>query len=407
MEQFDTAFDKASKILVISNNILTLEKAYALVSLNKALQSNGKEVDVLLLKTPSGKLQAYLDRYDFTYITEVKPRFYELWVNYGKAGIEKVTYDIDERDEKLKFQITPGEGKFSFDDVEFREGGSEYDFTITFGVKEFKKLGKLYEDNEYLFKKNFVLSFVKDRKEIGDRCINLERDDAYSEAVYNFLKASNIELEKDIVEMLLNGTINHRKVLEGNADKGSWEVISSMASSGADVNKVVEDVYYSKSEAEVKLQIKLSQNVQMRDRVIWSYVSQEELNEVGIKDGRFDVTGRIPFNISKDFDFAVAMYQISNEKVRCIIESNFPSRMTASSIVGVWGGKGGESHGECVIKGAGIEVFDKEIMPALKDLGEKTNGGKNQLEVDVERGDNAVTKGKVLTKGEKNSKNKG
>jgi hypothetical protein len=143
-----------------------------------------------------------------------------------------------------------------------------------------------------------------------------------------------------------------------------------MIGQGADFNKLISDNYFSKSQPNLDLQIELMKSVK-RDgdaKVIWSVVDNQALQKVGVTASNLDVRGRIPFNISSDFDLAFAVYEIDKGTLRVVIESNNTDKYSASVIAGVFDGEGGEAHAEATVKGFSASDFESRVFPILKDL---------------------------------------
>jgi len=409
MEGFTSSYNAAKSVLVITRRVASLDKAMALIGMVKTLSGEGKVVDLLILTTLTGKIQNLFDRYRISYLTELSPSNYEVWIDYAKSGIEKVVYDIDEDVQKLKFTIFPGSRDFNFDNIEYIEGGSRYDLTIVLGVDDFKALGELYDKNEYLFRDNFTVAFKKGSEKISDCDINLLKEDSYSEKVYEFFKSSNLQLNKEASEILLNGIVNRRRFLEGNASSNSWDLVSSMISEGADIFSVVDDVYFSKTKENLDLQLKVMHNVKIdrENGIVWSLVDYKTMNSCGISKSNLDVRGRIPFNLSKEYIFAFVFYELKPGNMKMVVESNSPVKYPANSIAGVWGGKGGASHAEANVKNTSSEKLEKDMYAVLKDLFKFKFEGLGDSKLVVEREKFADIKGKRLTKSAKNSKNKG
>jgi hypothetical protein len=103
-------------------------------------------------------------------------------------------------------------------------------------------------------------------------------------------------------------------------------------------------------------------------KVIWSVVKKDKLDGSGVTEATLDLRGRIPFNISSDFDLAFAAYEIGKEKLRVVIESNDTQKYSASVIAGVFDGEGGEAHAECTMTGFSANDFENRLFPILKDL---------------------------------------
>ncbi|HVY01635.1 MAG TPA: hypothetical protein VHA12_02635 [Candidatus Nanoarchaeia archaeon] len=366
----DTYLQNSKNALLIASKIDSYDKASSIIALYKLFNRNENKLDLIIINRIPTAIKTQLQNNKVVFTTEIKPQNYEMWISYAQYPIESITHDIDEKEKVVKFVIKPRNDGFSFEDVKYIEGSSNYDLTILFNIDDFKDTGSIYETHDQLFNQNPVIAFTQSKNTIGNEYIPISDGESFSEKVFDYMKKSNVMLDKEIVEALLNGTINHRRILEGNVSTNSWEVISSMASEGGDIDQSLRDLYYSKSKENLNVQIKLMQNIKMDNdkKIIWSYVTKKELEAAGVTKTSLDLTGRIQFNISKEFDLAFAVYEIEKSTLRVVVESNKLEKYEANRIAGVFGGKGTTSHSEFTIKQAKITEFDSILNKTLDEL---------------------------------------
>lgn len=358
----------ASNIAICTDELSSKELALAISALYVHLEDMGKGVSLILKDSPREGIQQVLDNNKIEGRDNVKPQDYTVSINYGEAGIERVTYDTDEKSGKIIFHIIPKEDDFNFDNIEFNEGGSKYDLTIAFDLDEFRDMGEVYDANDYLFKENKVITFGQN--DIGDINVVLDQGQSYSEAVHLVLREFKEDITPKSIELLMEAMLTRAKILEGNAAPNSVKAISRMVEDGGDLYKGFRKQYFSKDYANMQLQIKLLQNVKVNreKRVSWSILKIEDLEEHQIDKQNLDVRGRIPFNVSDEFDVVLAGYEIEKNRVKIVIESNNPEIYSAKELAGVFGGKGGRSHSTCIANEMTSKTFEQQLFKVIHDL---------------------------------------
>jgi len=344
---------------------LTEDIYFSAIALTKYLQNEGKAVGVIITQEPTKEIQEIFKKYDVVYTTDASPLRYVISIDYGKSQIEKVLHDVDEENNKVLFYIEPSTKDFDFDNVEYSQEGSNYDLTITFGLNSFQEMGKIYESADYLFKDNSVITFSKNFNTFGDE--NHYIKSKYTTKIRDLIGDNT---DDEIKELLLSGIIDELKLLEGGVDKGKVKELSEIISNGYDFNELLQQTYFSKSYKNLDLQIKLMANIKIdkKARVIWSLVSKDELEFVGVNRKTLDTKGRIIFNLSSDFDIALAAYEVEKDLIKVMVESNDPGKYSAETIAGVFEGRGNDRHAIFVMKDTPIKDLEKNIFTIIENL---------------------------------------
>lgn len=356
-----------SSVAVALSSIEERDMAYAVIALTKYLQEIGKAVGVIISNPLSPEMDSLFKEHGVVYTNEAAPLRYVVSVDYGESGIDKVLHDIDKDSQKVKFYIVPSSGEFDFDDVKFDKEGSNYDLTMTLGVKSFSEMGDIYEKADHLFKENDVISFVdQDVESLGDETVQLRPGQSYSGLIRALV---GHEMTDEIRELLIVGLVDDIKLLEGGADTEALGDLHEASKSGVDINDLIKRRYFSKTYKNVDLQIKLMHNLRL-DRVakvIWSIVSREDMDFAGVDKSTLDTKGRIIFNLSSEFDIAFAAYELERGLIKVVVESN-NSKYSASKIAGVYKGRGNDQHAAFILRDINRSEFEKTISTLLKDL---------------------------------------
>jgi hypothetical protein len=366
-DEIKLKFEKSEKIAICIPSEATDEVLGAAKILGEHVIEKGKDVSLLVSASIDDETKKEFDDVNIPVLTNAKPISYVVAVDYGESNIESITYDRNDKENTLYFYITPTNGHFDFKNVEFSTQGNTFDLIITLGVTSFKEIGQVYEENKELFSKTDVISIVKGDDKLGDDVYNIPETTSLIYGVKTFLGE---DISEGLSMKILAELVKQEPILEGDPRTESYQEISELTTQGFDLSKALKQKYFSKSYSNLDLQIKLMHNVEVdrANRVIWAKVNHEDLKFCGLDDGDLDLTGRIIFNISKDFDLAFAVYEVNKDKMLIVVESNLPERYSALKIASVFGGKGDVEHAEFTIDNMSLKDFEKNVFMVLNDI---------------------------------------
>lgn len=370
-----TELEKSSKIMVCASPS-TVDEVSGLILLLKILKTLNKEADIVLDDSSlDKKLKELFKRFGVKYTNEIKPSSYVVSIDYGKAGIDRIAYDSDENTGKLKFFITPSSGKFDFDNIEYSVQGNNYDLIILLNLKSLKDLKGLYDKNSELFKKRTV---AIGHKQLGDVFFMLQKNESLLSGIYRIFGADSI---KTVNQTYSNLAVSQVDLKEGVWDQSTLAALLDLASSGVDVQSVINQKFYRKDYANLDLQIKLMHKVRIdkKSGVSWALVSNDDIRFSGVKDRSVDTSGRIIFNISKEFDLCFAAYEVEKDSLTVVIESNDPQKFDASAIAKIFNGRGNKYRAQFTVNDMPLKDFESRFFLVLQDIyglnvkGETTN----------------------------------
>ncbi|MCK9368755.1 hypothetical protein M0R04_02140 [Candidatus Dojkabacteria bacterium] len=380
--------EQSQNVAIVINDISSSDSAFAAVSLSKLFSNFNISSSVISKNKPKKDVKQILEEYGVVVVNDIAPCSYTVSIDYGDNSIDKVVYDTDKEKGKLIFKIIPSKGGFDFNNVQFDEGTKKFDSCVLINISEPRTLGDIYDKNEYIFKELPICKIIN--------------TNSVSQALSLILPQNT---PKEVHELLFKSIFSNINMLEGNIEPSTWQAIANLAQSGVDVTQLIREKYYSKTSNMLNLTIKMMQKVVMdkKARIIWSSVASSDLKFNGINEENLNLIGRIPFNISNEFDLAFEFIEVSKSKLIVVIESNDIFKFSAEVIAGVFGGKGDISHATAILSEVGLTGLDKHFWPIINDLyGVKLTNG--NISTDVPIVDNLAKK---LTKGRKNSTNKG
>lgn len=376
---------KSSNILILINGVKDKLESSRLQLLVNLLVSQNKKYEIVNVNskdTDSGVVNDLFQK-NIEIGDELKPQEYVISIDYGSSQVEKVVYDTDKEQGKLIFKILPSKSGFSFDKVEFTEGGSKFDGIICIGIENPKNLTQIYDKHEQLFRDNSYFLFNNFQE------------------ILSVLSRGGGRLDDEIYNQLLDSMLLEINLIEGYPDASKTQELITLAQNGGDLSKSIFAKYYSKPSSYIQLLKLLFENLKIQEekRILYSVVKEDDLKMLAIDISEIETMGRIPFNISKDFDLAFAFFELEKEKIVVLIESNNIDKFSAHTIAGIYNGYGDRGHAVCTLD-FGLKDIDKRFLIVLKDLYNIDISLLNKVPVV----DNY--KGR-LTKGRKYSKNKG
>jgi nanoRNase/pAp phosphatase (c-di-AMP/oligoRNAs hydrolase) len=362
---------KAAKtISICTNEISSLDKLYAVVSLHHLLTSLGKKVSFFVATKPVSKFLDILEEESVEAFERIDPVKYVIRIDYSKTPIEKVSYDNDEKTGKINLYITPTGHEFDFDNIEYTKEGGEFDQMFVIGCRNFNEMGEIYSQNTSLFKMSKAIVISRRFDTEIENFVKIQKDKSFSSTIYDFVKELGFEITAETAQSLMTGIIDFSNVLEGCEVDLPLELLATLKVQGANTYNSLKKVYFSKSYANFFVQQILMRNIKVdnTNKIVWSVVEYSDIVKAGIDANDLDVKGRIAFNLSDDYDLYIAAYEFEQEKLKLVLQSNKPERYSAIKIAGVFEGKGSETCASCIIKNATANDFENVVYTVLKDL---------------------------------------
>lgn len=170
------------------------------LSLANALRQTGRDVVVvspgsLNIKTvQQEQIQTQLGNRDLT-----------VSFPYDPAAVDKVSYNIDQEQQRFSLVIKPQKGHrpLGTDAVNFSYTGADTDLIFLIGVNEFEELQHLYYGYEQLYQDTPIISFHTYQTEIGTVKIDASQSSSLSEATAELLRSLGLVVSGDSATDLL------------------------------------------------------------------------------------------------------------------------------------------------------------------------------------------------------------
>lgn len=157
----------AQSILVLCGPNPSLDQVAAANALTDGLQALDKQV-YLLAPEIKPEMYSVLEKQP-EFKTELGNKDLTISFAYRPEAIDKVSYHIDEQQQRFYLVIKPQKGQkpLGTDSVDFEYTGAEADLIFLIGVPSFESLGHLYEGYEQLFQTAMTVTINTYEPEIG------------------------------------------------------------------------------------------------------------------------------------------------------------------------------------------------------------------------------------------------
>ena len=205
-----------------------------------------------------------------------------------------MSYDI--KDNWLYIHLNPKEGTISKKELRTAQSSFKYDLIITINSPDMESLGDIFENNTDLF---YRLPIINIDHQAGNEhygAVNLVELDKTSSAeiVYGLFKQiDNSLINEEMATAFLTGVISKtRSFKTNNITPFTLNISSELMNRGADREKIIKHLYYSRSINSLKIWgqalthlqhdngLGLVWTVITRDELIRSQASEEELTEL-------------------------------------------------------------------------------------------------------------------------------
>ncbi len=353
---------KSNSVAIFSPKIESVDKATAIISIAKICLEKKKKFQILCPTPLRVPIKNIFEKENLQIETSIAPKDYVVSVDYSQSNIDKVICKRDEESKKLNFVITPKDDVFNFDNVELISGGSSFDLLFSFGLNNLEVLD---EDSRKLFEDTKVISLGRKEVDFGDYKFLIKKQKSYSEVTYEFVKSFSDCVTEEMLNVLLQGVVSKYKLLE-NGNNDGWSVVAKFLKYGADLNKALRLLNYSKDLENLQLQKKVMENLRIdkESKTLWSKVSV--MLDVG--SSNLDTKGRIIFNISKDFDLAFVIYHLDNGDIKVVFESNNVEKYSALELLKVFSGFGTKGRVVFTNKGIPAEEFERKLFETISSV---------------------------------------
>jgi nanoRNase/pAp phosphatase (c-di-AMP/oligoRNAs hydrolase) len=361
--------EDAANVLVCINSKSSLDTYSAAIAFVMYLRDVDKDVTVSLDEEPSSRYKNFFKKAKIKYKLDLDPLNYVISIDHSGGEIDKVSYD--DEGGKFNLYITPSETAqdFDFDKVKFKSAGGDYDLIFVFGTKSLDWLGSLYKKNKTLFEENEVINInnLKGAQDFGDIKL-VDPNISSGEIIFKLLNGESTPSSDNIYQLLLLGILDYFQPMQRNDYKISTiETITSAVKYGADLKLSLQQLYFRRSSKyfQIVQQMFSNLNADHQAGVVWSKISNYDINQAEVSKDDIPLNGRIPFNLCRDFRVAFVLYEVSENEVWIEFESN-EDTLDARNILSAFNPSGNEARVVFSLSGQTLSEVENEILFTLQ-----------------------------------------
>lgn len=194
----------AQSILVMLPSEAKLDQIASGMALTTCLEQAGKQV-TLLSPTPLGLDQQSLGGISQVH-TQLGNRDLTVSFDYHPEAVDKVSYHIDDQQQRFYLVIKPQKGQKPLDKstVQFTYTGAEADIIFLIGIHDFDSLEQLYFGFEQLYQTAIVVTFHTFEPSIGSFKLDASGTSSLSESMSVLLQGLGYPLIADAATNLLS-----------------------------------------------------------------------------------------------------------------------------------------------------------------------------------------------------------
>lgn len=200
--------------------------------------------------------------------------------------IDKLRYTIE--DNKVNIIVTPKRGMLSAGDMSFTEGPFPYDGVVVVDSAELSLLGSLYTEHERFFRTVPILNIDHhiSNSKFGNVVLLEPKAASATEVLYRWFMDDPEWKEKvtqDVATLLLTGLITDTRSFQNpNTTPESLEVAAELLDRGARQQEIIKFIYKTKPLSTLKIWGRALNSIQvnMKERIVWSSISREDLQEM-------------------------------------------------------------------------------------------------------------------------------
>lgn len=255
LQQLNGLLNASQHVLVLFNAPDNGDAIGSAIALKTLLEKQSKQVDVACSDFVAPKSFSFLSK-----IAEIKPELGHLQkfiikVDVSKNPIDTISYDV--KDGVLSLYLTPKQGLLSKHELRTAQSTFKYDLIITLNTPDLESLGTIFLNNTDLFYRTTIVNIDHQANNERYGQVNLVDLTATStaEIIYAVVKQFGEQfLDAATATAILTGmTVATKSFKNPNITPATLQIASSLVNSGADREKIVRNLYRTRSIAALKL----------------------------------------------------------------------------------------------------------------------------------------------------------
>lgn len=322
---------QGDSVLITLLSPLRVSHLYLSVAIGLFLGQQGKQVTYFVSNDFNDQTRQYLHnifkQYKLTFTDSLKDTNYVIAIDNSPGAIDKVSYDI--KGDKFLLYITPASGaEFDFDNVDFQEGGGNYQAIFHFGSSR-EEVDRLLGQHPALQKISNSL-LVDLSTEEGKMYVGTDLREANfpHKRVISFLHKELFgkdKVSKQVATLLLAALYSIMDPLnQVNTSKALISIMQDLLQWRANPALALKSAYFYQGVEWIDIYQDIYSNVQVasEEKVVWSVVDNQDLLAKYIDKKHFLGDLKLLFNMTHGIKVAFVVYYMGNGLAYVAIESD-------------------------------------------------------------------------------------
>ncbi|MCB9809558.1 hypothetical protein H6771_01100 [Candidatus Peribacteria bacterium] len=306
----DSLITHARKILLITPGQHVGGGVMSVLALQAALQGPEKELLAVSSEQIPRTLQRLIDGQPLqTDLTQEGD--FVLTLSTLRAQVDHIRYIV--KDDHVDILITPKEGQFTPEDLQYRAAPGQLDLIITIGCASVTQLGEVFLQHPEVFATTPILNIDTSPSNEYYGQVNWVVPEAGSvcELITQYLykkQALTPAIATDLLTGLLLDTVSFTAE---ETRLGSFQVAEVLLEAKADHRSIVNELFLTKPMSSMKLWGKACENLQLDPHygIAWTSVSEGELRSISATPEDMDIFGDAILRYIEDSDVGVLSFR--------------------------------------------------------------------------------------------------
>ena len=283
------AIEQHQKLLVIPHANVDPDGLSSALACYQMFKEMGKDVTVICPDTLPESL-SFLPGFEKLENEVKESEDFVITINLDEGvEVDKLRYTVE--DHKVNIIVVPKRGRIKPQQIALAPGGHSYDLIVVVDTADLSLLGSLYTDHIDLFSQVPILNIDHhiSNTQFGQLQLIDPTAASATEVLYSWFQqvpAMRDKITADMATLLLTGLITDTRSFQNpNTTPHSLEVAAQLLEKGARQQEIIQNIYKTKPLSTLRIWGRALNRIQvdLKDRIVWSAISKEDLAEMEAK----------------------------------------------------------------------------------------------------------------------------
>jgi len=372
-QQIMEQIDRAKEILITFKKNFTGDSITSSLALKAVLSKLDKHVTIAASDYKTPKNYYFLPDHKAIESDLFHLKKFTIIVDTKNAPVEELAYD--KIGDQLKIFLTPKTGVYTERQVSFGASDYKYDLIIVLDSPDLESLGYIYEHHADFFYHTPIINI--DHSPTNEYFGQINKVElpmtSTAEIVYGLIEGMGIELiDEKIATYLYTGMTDKTKSFKTpNVTPKTLTIASRLINLGADREKIVTNLYRTKSVQMLKLWGRALARLQIdpRLKLVWTMLTRQDLDMTGAQE--HEINGLVDEIISEtpQAETIIIFSQGDHENINVTVHTTH--RINALAITKIFSGEGNKQMAYFTLIDKTMSEVEREVIAKAKEELEK------------------------------------